>query len=212
MKSDAVFYYRYTKILYSIASLILISGIIVSLYTEYPVYSLFEDPAKNRNFYGLFTYLGCILWASSAAICLFCSLLLSHSNNRALSRFVAAGGLLSLVLLFDDLFLFHEFIESRNKTIGENGVFLAYTIAITTYLIWFRRSIISTNFKLLGIAFLFFSLSLFIDVFAGPWLWRLGTWFIVVEDTLKFFGIVGWFGYFVNTCYLSCKHARSATT
>ena len=197
-------YYAIT--LYVFSSLILIVGLIGAISFDYPVNRLFEDPTKPDRLLGVFTYIGCLLWSFTAAICLFGSGVLRACKNTRLAIFFALAGLLSLWLLFDDLFRFHEYVQSNYKNFGENGVYLVYGIFVASYLVFFRKTILATDFQLLGLALLFFSITLTIDVFIEPWLWRTGMWAIVIEDIPKFLGIVSWFGYFSKTCYLSCRN------
>ena len=71
---------------------------------------------------------------------------------------------------------------------------------ILFYLIRFRKIIIETDIVLLFLAFLFFGVSIIIDLFPIP-VFDID----LFEDVFKLFGIVSWFGYFVIVCFQVVK-------
>lgn len=119
--------------------------------------------------------------------------------------FLLVGGLISLILLLDDLFLFHEIVFPLYFKIPEKIVFLSYGLMVLGYITRFRKLIFETDFIFLLFAFCFFGLSIIIDILDL----RVSALF---EDGSKLFGIVSWFGYFARTCFQAIKYALLRAT
>jgi hypothetical protein len=85
--------------------------------------------------------------------------------------------------------------------LGEEVVLAALGIAVSAYLIAFRRMIWRTKFGVLLVALGFLSTSVALDTILGPWLRRLGQWQFLFEDGAKWLGIAGWCSYYVDTCH-----------
>jgi len=125
------------------------------------------------------------------------------------ARFVLWGGLISLVLLLDDFFMFHDYMFPRVFGIREKIVFSAYAGLLLLYFSIYFRVILQTNWLLLLFAMTFFGLSVLIDVFPRltvvPWNNVIGGgipyWRYLLEDGAKLLGIVGWLAYFVSVCH-----------
>ena len=91
--------------------LLLILGGIAG-FTDIEVGDFLADPAQivgYDSYLGLVNNLGVVLWAAAMAVCFFTFIALRRTgNNEDISRFVLFSGLLTLILLLDDLFLIHE--------------------------------------------------------------------------------------------------------
>jgi len=167
----------------------------------------FASIAHLNPLAGALSNLGVLLWCASMSICLFSALVLKHKSTKDVRLFLAASGLLSGYLLFDDLFQFHEFIAPKYIGIRQTFVVTSIIIATASYLFACRKTILKTNFLLLGCALGFLALSVLVDQFLEPHLWRLGEWSLFVEDGSKWIGIFCWFAYLATTAQ---HHLRKA--
>jgi hypothetical protein len=160
--------------------------------------NLTRDPATITGdpFYlGLVSSLGLMLWAGSAAICWFSRLLLkANPKTEHVRFFFHCSALLTVVLLFDDAFLFHELVFPRYLLIPEKVVMAVYLLLFASYLFYFRRLILTTDYLLLLAALTGFGLSLVLDRILP-----LGDWSTFMEDNFKFIGISFWLVYFTTT-------------
>ncbi len=192
---------RFALVIYLPALLILLLLTLISFYGEIPVGVFTRDAATVRKFHpfvGLLSNLGVLLWCAAATICFLTGFVHGSGPHRELARFFLASGFLTLVLLFDDLFLFHELLAQRYFSLGEKVIYAIYGLAILTYLLCFRRLIYRTSLTLLGLAFLFFALSIAIDELLHHWVEQLGDWIYLLEDGPKFLGVTSWCGYFIH--------------
>jgi hypothetical protein len=138
---------------------------------------------------GVVSNVGILLWCATAAICLFSAGLLRQHGLRAEARFLSWGGLLTTVLLLDDLFMIHEYIAPMHFHVNEKVVLAIHACAAGAYLVSQRRLILAANYQLLAAAMLLFFLSMVVDVADVPGWWR------PAEDGFKLLGIASWFGY-----------------
>lgn len=113
-------------------------------------------------------------------------------------KFILFGGLLSFILLIDDLFMLHEKVYPYHLGIDQNLVFLSYGFIFITYLVSFRKSIRKTNHNYLSFAAFFFAVTILIDILP---LNHLLPMYYLCEDGPKFLGIVSWFGYQLSVCF-----------
>ncbi|MDJ0680785.1 MAG: hypothetical protein QNJ18_13070 [Xenococcaceae cyanobacterium MO_167.B52] len=120
------------------------------------------------------------------------------------SRFFGTFGIITLILLLDDLFLFHEVIAPGIFMISETIVYGGYGLVILASLINFRKIILQSEWGLFGLAFVFLGLSIVID--SLPVLDNMSTDLnYLIEDGFKLLGIVSWFGYFMIFSYQVLK-------
>lgn len=204
--------------LYIPTGLILLLTIFTSWVTGYNLAELVRDVAattRSSPVLGMLSNTGIIVWSATSAICFFSfTLLPKTSYKRSLSYFLLFAGLLTSVLLLDDLFLLHEHIipSALNLPlkIVEQIILVGYAIAIVTYFLKFRRLIFTTDFILLLLSIAFFAMSLALDfapielnfIPIKPWIVS-----IFLEDCCKFLGIVTWFGYWARTCWQAISPA-----
>jgi hypothetical protein len=171
---------------------------IVALAAGIRLSTLTMDPAatSERPFYlGMISVLGLMLWAGSAAICWFSWLLLESNPKTAQIRlFFLCSGLVTVMLLVDDAFLFHEVFFPEYLSIPEKVILAGYLLLLGSYLFYFRRLILATDYLLLLAALLSFGLSLVIDVVLPT-----RNWITFIEDSFKFIGISFWLTYFIST-------------
>ena len=213
MKPDPVWLYQLKKlvptlfIVYTLTFSLLFAAVTIHMQTKIHISDLTQNPAAMTGapFYaGLLSNVGILLWSFSAAICLFCSAVLrKDTNNREFPLFLLFSGIITSVLLMDDLFLFHEKVYPDYLNIPEEAVYTAYSVIILFYLIRFRMVIIGTDFLLLLFAFGFFGLSLVFD----RGLVYLPFSHYLLGDGAKLFGIVSWFTYFTRIGLKRVKYA-----
>ncbi len=200
-------------VIYSPTLFALFALVAVNLQTDIPVGYFTRDPAAIMNvpaYIGLFSNLGILLWCSTAAICLFSAeLLRKQSDKREWTWFILASGLITTMLLVDDLFLLHEKVFPNHMHIPQRWVLAGYGLVTLFYLARFRSTFLKTEFILLGFAFAFFGLSVIIDciidVIQIPD-FRIKLIVIdfygrhILEDGCKLLGIVSWATYFIRIC------------
>jgi hypothetical protein len=148
-------------------------------------------------YYGAISTIGMLLWCATAAICLFGAVILRKSGMPKEASFLRYAGLLSIFLLLDDQFLLHESVFPQYFGIPEMVIVALYPVFVSLYLLLHYKQILHTQVLVLISALGFLALSIVVDVVIDQ---------TYVEDSLKFFGIVGWFSYQLRTVYiLVCK-------
>jgi hypothetical protein len=179
------------------------------------MYELTADPAELAGkppYIGLFSQLGSLLWCGTAAICIFTAFLTRADpiTGRRWFIFLLASFFLTVSLLIDDMFQFHEYyhaiffgfkvrIPLENRTlqnIFELAYFVVmYFVAFALYLFYFKQHIRHTEYIYFVLAIFLSGLSIVVDM-AGDAV--PGHSFI--EESAKFLGILSWITYFSRTC------------
>jgi hypothetical protein len=172
----------------------------MSIVGDFDVGKITRDPAqitRTHPFVGSLSNLGILGWCSPAAVCFFCSAAFWRDRKRrASASFLFFSGLLTTLLLLDDLFLFHEIVFPRYFHMPEKIVYVSYLAAVLVFLLAFRREILQTEYVVLVLAFGFFGLSILVDLFGAHIPDHL-----LLEDGCKFLGIVTWLIYFIRVCF-----------
>jgi hypothetical protein len=188
--------------LYVAAIALLVVAFLLAERQGVPFVRLTADAAiaytDDAPFYGGYlSSFGMLFWSTAAGICLFtaCTLAPSTDARRETRGFLATLGLLTAILLVDDLFMVHEAIyqltgRSQKRVVLIQGMVLAW-------MLWRYRATIhrSTNWMLLGSAMGMFAGSLAVDFDAVALPERFHHFF---EDGLKLMGLFGWWGYAVS--------------
>lgn len=181
----------------------LISVVIISAYYNIPIARFTRDPTAilgGHPFTGVISNIGILFWCSTVAICFFSAAIHRKNGGLIASRFLSFSGLITLLLLLDDLFLFHEEIFPTYFHIPEKAIYLGYLVLILMCFVKFKKLIVKTEYALLLISCIFFSMSIGSDFFLPQKGLRL-----LVEDGFKLFGIVTWFIFFVRTCFIQIQ-------
>ena len=182
----------------------------VSVATKIPMSLFTRDALESLNapFYtGLVSHVGWFFWCSTAAICLFSFAVMKNAkNSRFISSFFLLSGIITIILVLDDVFLLHEIVIPEYFYISQKKVYAGYAMIIALYLIRHRKTILKTEFSLMALAFGFFGLSIIIDVFFENVLPQRH----LFEDGFKLLGIMSWFIYFARTCHRLMSQALAA--
>ncbi len=201
----------FLALLYAPAWIFLAAVVVASRQLEVPLNDFTRDPASIAGmhpFAGVASSLGVLLWTATAAICLFSSAVLRYRlGERRSALFLLCSGLVTGLLLFDDLFLTHEILAPVYLGASENSVMIAYVLIVYGWTMTFKREILRTEYLLLIVALAFFVASVVVDAWQHRVYSVIGHWHIIVEDGLKLLGIVGWLGYFAR-CSLEMIGAR----
>jgi hypothetical protein len=171
---------------------------IIGAQHDIPVAKFTRDPAAilhTNPFTGVISNIGILFWCSTSAVCFFSSAIHSKKGNIVVGKFLLFSGVLTSVLLLDDFFMFHEYVFPKILHIPENVSYLGYLALISIYFIKFRSAIFRSEYIILFIACIFFSLSIISDVFLPQR--DMG---FLVEDGFKLFGIVTWSIFLTRTC------------
>lgn len=186
------------------AVLILGAIAVVSILYKMPISMFTRDTTAIADIHpisGLLSNLGILLWCVATTACAFAAFVLRSLNSREKFGFLIASALLSAYLMFDDLFQIHEDLGNRIG-LNEDIIIILLGIAVPTYLIYFRKIIVQTDFVIFLLALSFLALSLVVD--------KIGIQFLVtkysnldyfIEDGIKWIGIVFWCSYYVTTSY-----------
>jgi hypothetical protein len=169
-----------------------------------PLRQLTQDATTvlDGHFYvGIISSIGIVLWAAAATLCLFSYAHLAHSEGSVLRPFLLASGLITALLLADDLFLIHD--EIFPTYIGLPGEFfgLFYGAVMVVYLFVFRQLLLQSSYVILVAALVCFGLSVTVDV-----TYRALTGIfpqqhvLLVEDGAKLLGITLWTTFFAVVC------------
>lgn len=191
--------YIYIPALFALLALTVASqlaGISISYFTRDP------SAIMGAPFYiGLLSSLGVLLWCSSAVVCLFSFIIFRGVvKHTEFASFCLFSSVLTIILLFDDLFLIHESVFPQYLNIPEKFFYVSYVIALIVYLVRFRKTILKTEFLLLLLALSFFGLSIIIDLFQQTFHLLRPSLANLIEDFSKFLGILSWCTYFVRVC------------
>jgi hypothetical protein len=187
--------------LYIPTGMLLLTVLAISLRTGIPVAMFTRDPADitdSSPFLGVLSNIGILLWCASATICFFAALFLKRKNAGGMAVFFFISGLITSMLLADDLFLLHERIFPEYFHWRQRYVYLSYVAITFVYLLRFRATILKSNFVTLVLAFGFFFLSIVIDGIAVKYE-GFRPFHHFFEDGFKLFGLSSWLGYFGDT-------------
>lgn len=201
---------RFPVFLYIAGFVILALGLAASQAFDIPMRHLLGDPAQitGSEFYvGILSNLTVITWAAGAYVALYTWSLLSRVGAETeWIRFFKLGGLLTLVLMLDDLFMFHESIfpdylflpHLTGLNPNEKILFGIYGLFTIYYIYSSRHTFEKTPWIHFAVALGFFATSFLIDRGIGKYLVPNRTARILVEDGSKFLGTIGWSWFYVS--------------
>jgi hypothetical protein len=166
-----------------------------------------QDPSSimNAPFYlGFFSYIGILFWAGTATLCIFIRYMLPDIEKFSRQKaFLLASGLLTLLMMSDDLFLLHEEVFPKYLHIQEGIVYIVYVNVILYYLYNFRNEIMQSEFLVLVTAFGMIGISQFVDELPMPLPEDS-----FLEDAIKLFGVMTWFLYYTRYCAQTLRSSQ----
>lgn len=188
-------------------SIFLISLVVlIGIWEGIPFGNLTRDIIQITGFppyTGFFSQIGIIFWIATSTLCIFSAKMGSKRQRvTGFKRFLYLSGLLTLFLGFDDIFLLHEYVLPYFG-ISEKVVFAIYGILVISFLVKFYSIILKTDYILLAMAFFFFGLSVFFDLFKIP-----GFNSYLIEDAPKMVGIVSWSFYFYSNALVAFSNQK----
>jgi len=183
----------FSVLLYTMTLVFMALVYVTSIKYNIPFKEITGDPAltfKAHPFTGIVSNIGVLLWAGACSILIFSYVILKDKKEHI---FLLCSGLITSILLIDDLFMFHDYIF---YSIGLNqyvmyGIYLVIFIA---YFGFFKKTILqSPQIILLILAFGFLGSSVLLDIT----LENDGLQYFF-EDGLKLLGITSWFLFYTN--------------
>ncbi|MBS1302151.1 hypothetical protein [Loktanella sp. SALINAS62] len=167
-----------------------------------PVSLYLRDPAAVFGFSplaGIISHLGVFALLTAGAICIFASL---HSPLS--KRLLFWVGVFSLLLGIDDFFMVHEDLAGRIG-LSEILFFAAYGLFAITIFFVFRSSLVGKSHAGLYVGLTLLAASVAIDV-------RLdySEVQVMVEDSVKFAGLILWSIYWVRRAHFSIAERHDA--
>lgn len=194
----------YTPVVVAFAIMIAIriqTGIAIAEFTRDPLG--FTDIPVYK---GVLSNLGVLIWSAAAAVCFFTyGVIHRWSAGGVNSHFLLAGGLITALLALDDLFMLHEVVFPVHLGVPQNIVYATHAVLLLWFLVWYRSTILQTDYLLLALSFAGFGLSVGFDATAS--LYSVPGLYIF-EDGGKLFGIVSWTAYFT---LVSVRHITSGS-
>lgn len=172
--------------------------------SQFTIPALTRDITTTAGVHPLTGFLsnsGILLWCATGSVCAFSTFILYKRKPGRIFWFLLSSALLSLYLLFDDLFLFHDYLSEYYLHFSEEKVYFVLILSLAIYLFAFRQIILHTRYIFLLLSLGFFAGSLVVDVILQPYIESsLGpSWRIFMEDGSKWIAIVFWFSYFLHT-------------
>lgn len=144
--------------------------------------------AGQPQYFGALDYAEVLLMSGAGWIALFVAVL---GRDRS-ALFLGLGGLLSLLLALDNLYMLHE--SAWRFHLNEQIVFGFYGLLLGALVAANLRRFLQTSFVLLGIALALFALAALVDA-VSPAASPLPTGF---EDCVELVGVCFWSVYFVK--------------
>ncbi len=187
-------------VLLGIAGMSLASGEHVGNLTRDPMAVVRAHPLT-----GVLSNLGAILWSAGAALPLFTWLALRALG--AAGRFqgvLLGGGLLTGLLLADDLFMLHEGLYPRYLGLGADGegpILALYGLALAAYLVRGRERLLEARPFLLVVALACFAASVLVDQLPKDAMRGRA----LIEDGAKFLGIGSWLAFQGSVCLAALR-------
>ncbi len=181
-------------------------GIEPKIFTSDPVQVLGGQP-----FTGFLSNLGILFWTATISITGFTSYFVrTLSSDKSKTEFLFYSSLFTTFLMLDDLFLLHEWILPDWLNIPETLTYLAYGLILVVYFRAFYKVFVNGEYVLFLLAIFLFGSSITFDLLSG--FFKIPFQYLI-EDGLKFVGIITWFLYFarISTYFLNLTFSKGKT-
>ncbi len=161
--------------------------------------------ARIKFYTGYLSSFGTVLMCAAATGCFMAALAVPPRPREGVTRgFLLASGLLTAILLVDDLFLMHERFFPMLLGVPEWAVMVFYMVSIPAYVIYYRAQLLRTRVLPLVFALICFAAAQFCD-------WVLdGKKLYILEDGPKLIGYGAWCGYFLDVSVVRIRGAVAA--
>jgi hypothetical protein len=188
---------------------------LAALHTRVPMGVFTRDPLQllGAPFYtGIVSNLGVLIGFGGAAVCLFAGAVLPQRSERSrMKQFLLWTGILTAVLVVDDLFMLHDIVIPDHLHIREQFVYAAYVVVAAAYAFSFWRVLWASGAALILIAVACAGLSVLMDQGHAIYV-LLGTDVIptnyLIEDGTKFVSIASWAAYGILRSYEALERVR----
>ena len=166
--------------------------------TATPLRFLFLDPAHLTGspwYTGALSNLGILVWTAGVAFASAGAWVARRIGRQSAATFLAAGALATLILVLDDVFALHAGILKNLLGGSKNAAQLFVVFPTLAWMVFFLDDIRRTRSALLLAAVGSLGGSVIVDVGIG----LSGDTKLLVEDGMKFLGILAWSQYFAIT-------------
>lgn len=160
--------------------------------------SLFLDPAYLTGspwYTGALSNLGILVWTAGVVFASAGAWVARRIGRTSAARFLAVGGLATLIMLLDDVFALHAGPLKQVLGGSKNAAQVLVVLPVVLWVLAFRADIMRTRSVLLFAALASLAGSVFVDMVFGLG----GDSQLLVEDGMKFLGILAWSQYFAIT-------------
>ncbi len=191
----------------AISSVLIATVVLIHEITGTPVAALVRDPTATMEtpaYLGLLSNTTILIWAAAAAISLFAAILLP--GGHPVRGVLTLAGSITLILTFDDIYIFHEVIAPELLGIPEKVVYLGYALAAIWLLVRGRHLAKHSAQPLLILALAGLGLSVGIDVLDSRGCFPVEDPYLL-EDGFKVTGALFWLAYFAMLAGTSLRES-----
>jgi hypothetical protein len=202
-----------------IVFLFVIVGLLSNVFDEFSLSIFLLDvvTVAGLPFYaGFVPQLEGIMWAASLTICIFTFVALKRyqSDPGRSGRFLLHAGLVTLLMLFDNVFVFHGDSAPKYLHINKIVVLSIYAIVIVYFIASNWAEILSSEYLLGLLALGLLGTSIFLDslplrAIHAPSALQQVRFFL--EDGSKFAGIATWLTYLARLALRNIGNIREST-
>ena len=202
---------------------LLITGLIIGIgrfVFSINVWYFTKDPIVLEGgvfYYGALSNLGIIQWTIAATVCFFSTIYLKrYFHGSPFQLFLLHGGILTTLLLLDDVYMWHEQMFPVYLGINTLVVYAAYLVYAIYFVVRFRNIIFKTEYLILLASIFLMALSVLIDIIhdrqiidnillknSGLRPALIGELSVLFEDTFKGLGIFTWLIYFSRVLFIN---------
>ena len=170
-----------------------------ALQTRVPRSALFLDQGALSGiswYVGILSNIGYIVWTVAASAAFGGGWVANQTRRPSAARFLFAGGVVTVVLLLDDMFRVHSSVLSKAIGLPKPVSLLVIVGPAIVWLGVFAGEVLRTRWLVLASALAMLFCSIVADQ-ALPG----GETSLLIEDGAKFLGVLGWMVYFVLTSH-----------